>query len=126
MADRMCDSCGQVDDHPRHVHGLGPGEEPTPPEVAAKAIEAAVGSSDLAAIIAHSQDKTTAMKHLDCCAADGCPDGSCDALRSVGAEELKGDDLKSFLTSGDVDHVGKELSAKVAEKTLAAVLKETA
>jgi hypothetical protein len=35
---RMCDSCGQIDDHPRHVHGTGEGEANTTPEIIGAAL----------------------------------------------------------------------------------------
>lgn len=93
---RMCDSCGQVDDHPRHVHGVESGAA-TNPEVAAAAVEAAA-PEDKAAIIAQIQDQTTVMKHMDCCRADGCPDGSCNIV-TAGAEDKRGSALVKHLTS---------------------------
>ena len=95
---RMCDSCGQVDDHPRHVYGMADGEAITSPAVAASAIKAA-GASNAEAIIAQIQDTTTLMKHMDCCKADGCPDGSCDTV-TAGAEGKTGDALVRHLTKG--------------------------
>lgn len=114
MANRMCDSCGGVDDHPRHVHGLGEGEEPTSPAVAKKALENAGGDND--AVLAHVYDKATQMKHLDCCQADGCPDGSCDVILAGDAKGLKGKDLRSHLISGSVNHVGWELTNAAVAK----------
>lgn len=44
---RPCHSCGQIDDHPRHRH-------------ADKSLPGGV-----------------ALRHIDCCATDGCPTGDC-------------------------------------------------
>lgn len=40
-----------------------------------------------------------AMRHMDCCAAAGCPDGSCDSILAQ-AGDARGADLISFLTGG--------------------------
>lgn len=113
---RLCDSCGQVDDHPRHVHALGPGATPTSPEVAARALAAAQGEEQTASIIRQVQDTTTQVKHLDCCAQDGCPDGSCsiihEATSAPSDEPLRGQELVQHLTSGEVDSVGNDLNAQ--------------
>jgi hypothetical protein len=94
---RMCDSCGQVDDHPRHVFATAPGDSQSLAEVAAKAIEAA-SAEDRPAIIAQAQDTSTTMKHMDCCRTDGCPDGTC-AQVTAGAEGKTGNALVKHLTS---------------------------
>ena len=94
---RMCDSCGGVDDHPRHVFGYAPGDAATEAEIGSKAIENA-SAADRAAIIAQVRDESTTMKHMDCCRADGCPDGSCNVV-TAGAENKKGSALVKHLTS---------------------------
>ena len=94
---RMCDSCGGVDDHPRHVYATGPGDGASLAEVGAKAIEAAA-AGDRAAVIAQAQDTSTIMKHMDCCRTDGCPDGTC-AQVTAGAEGKTGAALVKHLTS---------------------------
>lgn len=94
---RMCDSCGQVDDHPRHVFAGSPGDGITAAEIGAKAIEAA-SDADKAAIIAQVQDTTTTQRHMDCCRAAGCPDGTC-AQVTAGAENKTGTALVKHLTS---------------------------
>ena len=99
---RGCDACGLVDDHPRHIIGLDylpvTQHVQTPPDVAAKMIEAADDPNVRASVLAHIQDNTTIMLHMDCCRARGCPDGSCNVVTS-GAEDLHGDDLVKHLTS---------------------------
>lgn len=42
-------------------------------------------------------DGGTQMRHMDCCRAAGCPDGTCE-LVTAGAEELRGDALVQHLT----------------------------
>lgn len=107
---RLCDSCGGVDDHPRHVHGLGPdGPNPT----AVKAALAAVGNAgdNLEDILVQIQDVSTQVKHQDCCRTDGCPDGSCYEIGALGGEGKIGEELLAVLESGQIDHVGDELNA---------------
>lgn len=98
---RMCDVCGQVDDHPRHVFALAPGDGVTSPEIGAKALLAAGDDADLSqAILAQVMDTTTIMRHMDCCKEVGCPDGTCNIV-TQGAEDLKGDALVAHLTEGN-------------------------
>lgn len=93
---RMCDVCGGVDAHPRHVFAYAGGDGVTSPEVANQALENA-GSADRMAILQQIQDNTTIMRHLDCCRETGCPDGTCN-YATAGAEDLRGDDLLKHLT----------------------------
>jgi hypothetical protein len=95
---RMCDSCGGVDDHPRHVFGHAPGDAVTNAAVAALAVRNAA-PEDAAAIIAQVQDTSTVMKHMDCCRTDGCPDGTCNEV-TAGAEDKRGAALVRHLTKG--------------------------
>lgn len=94
---RMCDSCGQVDDHPRHVHSASDGDFPVSDEIAQKALENAP-STAYADILRQVRDDTVVQKHMDCCAADGCPGGSCNVFVAQ-AQGKQGDDLVKFLTS---------------------------
>lgn len=92
---RMCDSCGGVDDHPRHVFAHAPGDAPTSDEVAEKALQNA-SPENYREILRQVRDDSVSQKHMDCCAADGCPDGTCDLVRQ-GAEDKKGHDLVEHL-----------------------------
>jgi hypothetical protein len=76
---RLCDSCAQTDNHPRHTHGLGPDEPMVySSEFTDKAIDLAAGdSAKLKGVLDGVRDTSTQVKHLDCCAADGCPDQTC-------------------------------------------------
>ena len=96
---RPCDLCGAVDDHPRHVLATGAGDPLADPHpgiivmVAATVIE----DPDRDAVMGVLLDRTTAVRHLDCCRAAGCPDGSC-ATQTAGAETARGADLLAHLT----------------------------
>lgn len=97
---RICDACGQVDDHPRHVIAYAPGDGVTPSEVAVKAVELAgpLGVTDQ--VMRQITDTSTMMYHMDCCRMAGCPDGTCNEV-TAGAEDLKGDKLVRHLTKGN-------------------------
>src|ERR1044072_811415 len=95
---RMCDECGGVDDHPRHVYATVVGDSVTDPEVADKALKNAGDAS--AAILAQIMDTSTVVRHMDCCREAGCPDGTCDQV-TAGAEDSRGYDLVKHLTGGD-------------------------
>lgn len=98
---RMCDVCGGVDDHPRHVFGHAPGDGASSNDVAAKALSAAPDDAK-AAIIGQIRDDQTTMRHMDCCREAGCPDGTCNRV-TTGAEDLRGTDLVEHLTSQTTD-----------------------
>lgn len=96
---RMCDTCGGVDDHPRHVFAHAPGDGQTDSGVAAQALEAAVkAGKSTASIVEHIRDTATVMRHMDCCRDAGCPDGSCDQV-TAGATDKRGSALVKHLTS---------------------------
>lgn len=123
---RMCDVCGGVDDHPRHVHATPAGQNPTPPHIAEVALENA-GDKHRSAILAQILDTSTMVRHLDCCASFGCPDGSCNAIHAATSKDadgvhpandpkaLRGQALLDFIQSGKVDHVGANLNAQRSE-----------
>jgi hypothetical protein len=75
---RICDVCGQVDNHPRHTLTASLGEIPVNQANLARVL----GMTDLtdevkAAIVADIVDTTTQLRHFDCCTNVGCPDGTC-------------------------------------------------
>jgi hypothetical protein len=94
---RICDVCGQVDDHPRHVIAYADGDGVTSPEVALKAIELAGPLGVAAEVMAQISDGSTIMRHMDCCRVVGCPDGTC-AEVTAGAEDKTGNALLKHLT----------------------------
>lgn len=94
---RFCDSCGQVDRAPRHVFATALDEGKSDPEVTSRALEENAGDADsVKAIIAALNDTAGIYKHFDCCAADGCPTGTCDA-QLADAEGKQNEDLAKHL-----------------------------
>lgn len=80
---RSCDECGQIDNHPRHVFDTMNSGITYP--VNTDAIEAVYANKELDArdavrIVRDLEDTTVIQRHMDCCAAAGCPDGTCDKL----------------------------------------------
>jgi hypothetical protein len=96
---RMCDLCGGVDDHPRHVFAHATGDAPTDVEVGMKALDAAPDAPAKSAVMAHIRDTSTSMRHMDCCREAGCPDGTCDQV-TAGAENKRGMDLVKHIQKG--------------------------
>jgi hypothetical protein len=97
---RVCDYCGGVDDHPRHVIAGNPGTGLPDPAVVTKILDLDdIASADRAALIADLYDTTLVLRHLDCCRAAGCPDGTC-SEQTAGAEDLRGVDLLDHLMTG--------------------------
>ena len=110
---RACDVCGQVDDHPRHVIGVAEGGVPSD-DVIDKIIKA--GASGAA--IRQVMDPATTIRHMDCCAAAGCPDGSCNAIHAAAGNDkpLTGEKLLKHLNSDAVSKIGQDINAqRVAE-----------
>lgn len=98
---RVCDLCGLVDDHPRHVIAGSPGVdifEPPSQDVIAKVLESAPKDQQ-AALLQSLLDTTSSDRHMDCCREAGCPDGSC-AEVTKGAEDKRGKALLTHLTKG--------------------------
>jgi hypothetical protein len=96
---RVCDLCGGVDDHPRHVVLGGPGPvvvvDP-PTEAIVAAVVAAAPPDDVARLLRELYDTTASDRHLDCCRAAGCPDGTCNT-QIAGADGKTGADLLQHL-----------------------------
>jgi hypothetical protein len=94
---RVCDLCGAVDDHPRHVIagqvdvGLFRPSAGAVDRVLAEAPEDQRG-----ALVRDLLDTSSSDRHLDCCREAGCPDGSCGRV-TAGAEGLTGADLLAHL-----------------------------
>lgn len=93
---RMCDVCGGVDDHPRHVFAYAAGDGATDNTVGLKALDNAP-AEHREAVLAQMQDTSTIMRHMDCCRSVGCPDRTCDEV-TKGAEDKRGDALVKHLT----------------------------
>lgn len=68
---RLCDVCGLQDDHPRHVRSVPPdfpGAVPT-----TQFLRSLAAGADPVAV-AELLDPSTVVRHMDCCANNGCPD----------------------------------------------------
>lgn len=66
---RLCDACGGLDDHPRHVQGLPSGStEGTPTK---EFLDSLAPGAPVSAI-AELMNPQTIVRHMDCCAAAGC------------------------------------------------------
>lgn len=75
---RLCDSCLVVDQDPRHVYGDERGQIAYTDEQRKSAFDNAEGDTEkLTVVMRDMSDDGTQVKHMDCCLADGCPDGSC-------------------------------------------------
>lgn len=99
---RVCDLCGGVDDHPRHV--LAGGEvgkyEPPTVELIGKVLEQAP-PEEAARLVRELVDTGSQDRHMDCCRAVGCPAGTC-GPQTAGAEDLRGADLLAHLMQAAV------------------------
>lgn len=101
---RMCDVCGGVDDHPRHVFAHAPGDGQSDYEVGLAALDSVKDDPEARkAVLDHLKDNATTMRHMDCCREAGCPDGTCNQV-TAGAENKKGDALVKHLTSQKVSN----------------------
>lgn len=77
---KVCDRCGGVDDHPRHIQaGTVAGETPFPAArdevleaVLVNVEKLGLDAKDRARLVRDLTDQTSTEKHIDCCAADGC------------------------------------------------------
>lgn len=100
---RLCESCQQVDDHPRHRLATAAGGGATPADVMSKAItEASAAGHDLTFLLEQSRDDSVLDKHMDCCAADGC--SLCaEVLGRVGEKESHGLALAKALAPKEVN-----------------------
>lgn len=99
---RVCDLCGGVDDHPRHVIAGGADAFATPdPDLVQTVLDnaEAAGVGDLKGRLVRDLMSTAAQdRHMDCCRAAGCPTGACDA-QTAGAEAKVGKALLTHLVA---------------------------
>lgn len=94
---RVCDLCGGVDDHPRHVLAGGdPDSHAKPSPAVVRKVSAAISNlpvDEADRLLADLLDTGSQDRHIDCCRAAGCPTGSCDR-----APDLRGKELLAALT----------------------------
>ncbi len=98
---RVCDACGGVDDHPRHVIAGPPDAYPAPDDDTVAKVMANARKLNLDDIVAarllRDLLSTAAVDlHMDCCRARGCPTGACDT-QTAGAEDARGAKLLKHL-----------------------------
>ena len=75
---RVCDLCGGVDDHPRHVlAGNEPDVFARPSDAILNRVVDAAPAEERGRLVRELIDTTSSDRHLDCCAAAGCPTGTC-------------------------------------------------
>lgn len=94
---RVCDLCGGVDDHPRHV--IAGAVRDTFPRVSDDVVDRVMANAPAehrGRLVRDLLDTGSSDRHLDCCRDTGCPDGSCD-LVTEGAEGLTGAGLLDHL-----------------------------
>jgi hypothetical protein len=101
---KVCDECGGVDDHPRHVIAGDPRTQPAPrPEVVdavfANLDRLKVGPDDRRRLATELFDTSTVERHMDCCRAAGCPaEGEANCVQqTAGVEDRRGADLLEHL-----------------------------
>lgn len=94
---RICDSCGEVDDAPRHVIGFEQGVVPVNSElVVAISSRTDLSDEDKKRIVEDIIDTTLILKHMHCCKNDGCPTGDCNNV-----PDLYGDALRAHITGSN-------------------------
>ncbi|GGN86366.1 hypothetical protein GCM10010112_67850 [Actinoplanes lobatus] len=93
---RVCDTCGLVDDHPRHTIGADPGRDDRPGQDVIAIVLGSDHSPEIKALAVAQLVEPGLYRHLDCCRAVGCPDGTCNT-QTAGAETLRGGALLTHL-----------------------------
>jgi hypothetical protein len=107
---RVCDLCGGVDDHPRHVIAGQYVGVFTPPDDVLDKVMTSAPEAQRGELVRALLDTTSSDRHLDCCRDAGCPDGSCN-LVTEGAEGLTGAQLLDHLTEN-----ADEIAARVHDE----------
>ncbi len=99
---RLCDVCGQLDDHPRHVLGVPPGYPGAVPD---DAFLDSIAPGAPVRAVAELMDPTTIVRHMPCCAANGCL--ICTEVISA-AGGATGSALLASIEAGSVDHLSTD------------------
>lgn len=97
---RLCDLCGGLDDHPRHVFGVPTG---FPGAVPSDEFIDKIPDGTPARAIAEVLDPGTLVRHMDCCAATGCD--VCTAAEATHSGQLRGPELVAHIESGALDNL---------------------
>ena len=97
---RVCDRCGQVDDHPRHTFTGAPEWADRPADEVVDKVLTNAPEGERGRLLNELMDRSSIQLHRDCCRTlpGGCPTGDCDRL-TAGAEDLRGGELLDHLLS---------------------------
>lgn len=100
---RVCDLCGGVDDHPRHIiAGAADAFDPPTDEIVTSVLDnaaaAEVDAHTLARLLRDLHSVAAQDRHMDCCRGVGCPTGACDQ-QTAGAPDKTGAQLLKHLVS---------------------------
>jgi hypothetical protein len=95
---RVCDTCGLIDDHPRHTIGADPNRDDSPDKDVIAKVLGSDHPEEVKALAIAQLIEPGLYRHLDCCRVAGCPDGTCNT-QTAGAEELRGGALLAHLES---------------------------
>lgn len=94
---RLCDVCGGLDDHPRHVQSIAKSE---PDALPSPEFLDSLGTNVPASAIALLMNPRTRIRHHDCCAANGCVVCTRTEALNGGA---RGDELLAAIQGGSLD-----------------------
>lgn len=99
---RVCDLCGGVDDHPRHVIAGSVEDtfERPSDDIVNKVLDASP-ADDRARLLRELTDTGSSDRHLDCCAEAGCPTDTC-GPQIAGAPGTGRKMLDHIMGSGDL------------------------
>lgn len=105
---RVCDLCGGVDDHPRHVIAGSVDGVFRPSDAALDRVLAEAPEDRRAELVRDLLDTTSSDRHLQCCRDAGCPQQppfkKCDELLE-GAGDKIGADLLDFFVEQQAENV---------------------
>lgn len=114
-AKRVCDLCGGVDDHPRHViAGTTADVFPTPTAAIIQRVITNAPEGHTDRLLDSLMDTASSDRHMDCCREAGCPDGSCEVM-TRGAEAKRGRALRTHLealTADDIVQLAQDVLAE--------------
>ncbi|MEV6297846.1 hypothetical protein AB0M02_00400 [Actinoplanes sp. NPDC051861] len=96
---RVCDLCGGVDDHPRHVLTDPAQGFEKPSDAVVDQVLAEAPAAERSRLVRELLDTSASDRHMDCCRVAGCPTGDC-GTQTAGAEELRGGALLAHLMEG--------------------------
>lgn len=89
---RYCQECGGLDDHPRHVQSRRTAGDGKPSLEFIRSLPSGGPPEAMAQLV----DPSVIIRHMDCCAALGCPDCQ---VTEVENEGRRGPDLIAHLDS---------------------------